>query len=97
MNGISRLLPVETPEPVERAFFDDPKAAVARLVELYDRASQFLLDRFLATLGGAPPQARYRAFYPEVRLTTSVHSQTDTRLSFGHVAMPGMLWCSASQ
>ena len=89
MNGISRLLPVETPEPVERAFFDDPKAAVARLVELYDRASQFLLDRFLATLGGAPPQARYRAFYPEVRLTTSVHSQTDTRLSFGHVAMPG--------
>ena len=89
MNGISRLLPVETPDPVERAFFDDPKAAVDRLIELYDRASQYLLDRFLATLGGAPPQARYRAFYPEVRLTTSVHSQTDSRLSFGHVAVPG--------
>ena len=50
MNGISRLLPVETPDPVERAFFDDPKAAVDRLIEVYDGAAQYLLDRFLAAL-----------------------------------------------
>ena len=58
----SRRLPIETPEPAERVYFDDPAAAVARLIELYDRASHFLLDRFLATLQGGRPAARYRAF-----------------------------------
>jgi len=85
-----RLLPVETPEPVERTQFTDPEAAVARLIELYDRAADFLLDRFLGLLAeGARPVARYRAFYPEVRLTTTSHSKTDSRLAFGHVALPG--------
>ncbi len=85
----SRLLPVETPDPVERAYFDDPAAAVARLVQLYDRATSFLLDRFMATLGGRQPRARYRAFYPEIRLTTSSHNMGDSRLAFGHVPLPG--------
>ncbi|MBV0891150.1 AMP nucleosidase [Paracoccus sp. Z118] len=89
MNGNARLLPVETPPAVERRFFDDPVAAVDRLVELYDRSSAFLLDRFLETLAGGEPAARFRAFYPEVRLTTALHSQTDARVSFGHVALPG--------
>jgi hypothetical protein len=38
--------------------------------------------------GGMPP-ARYRAFYPEIRITTTTYSQVDTRLAFGHVAEPG--------
>ena len=83
------LLPLETPEPAEREYHTDPEAAVARLTALYDRASGFLTDRFLATLGGAPAQARYRAFYPEVRLTTTSHTKADSRLSFGHVTAPG--------
>jgi hypothetical protein len=33
--------------------------------------------------------ARYRAFYPEIRITTTTYSQVDTRLAFGHVAEPG--------
>ena len=90
MDKDPRLLPVETPEPVERTQFTDPEAAVARLIELYDRAADFLLDRFLGLLAeGARPVARYRAFYPEVRLTTTSHSKTDSRLAFGHVALPG--------
>nr|WP_175558896.1 AMP nucleosidase [Paracoccus chinensis] len=87
---MSRLLPVETPEPVGREYFDDPHAAVERLIELYDRATGWLLDRFVGTLrGGPPPAARFRAFYPEVRLTTSSHQQADSRLAFGHVTLPG--------
>jgi AMP nucleosidase len=35
------------------------------------------------------PDVRIRAFYPEVRLTTSSYAQVDTRLSFGHVSAPG--------
>ncbi|WBU56876.1 AMP nucleosidase [Paracoccus sediminicola] len=83
------FLPLETPDAVERDYFSDPKAAVQRLAELYDRASGFLTERFVACLGGERPKARYRAFYPEVRLTTTSHSKTDSRLSFGHVTMPG--------
>ncbi|SDL68849.1 AMP nucleosidase [Paracoccus chinensis] len=90
MDQMSRLLPVETPEPVGREYFDDPHAAVERLIELYDRATGWLLDRFVGTLrGGPPPAARFRAFYPEVRLTTSSHQQADSRLAFGHVTLPG--------
>ncbi|MDH5530941.1 MAG: AMP nucleosidase, partial [Paracoccaceae bacterium] len=35
------------------------------------------------------PAARVRAFYPEVRITTTSHAKADSRLSFGHVAVPG--------
>ncbi len=89
MDQPSRLLPVETPEPAEREYFTDPADAVARLEELYTRATGWLLDRFLGTLDGGAPQARFRAFYPELRLTTASHSRGDSRLAFGHVALPG--------
>jgi AMP nucleosidase len=35
------------------------------------------------------PGHRYRAFYPEIRLTTTSFAEVDSRLSFGHVAAPG--------
>ncbi|WP_449041458.1 AMP nucleosidase [Paracoccus sp. (in: a-proteobacteria)] len=89
MDQPSRLLPVETPEPAEREYFTDPAAAVARLEALYTRATGWLLDRFLGTLDSGAPQARFRAFYPELRLTTASHSRGDSRLAFGHVALPG--------
>src|SRR5690606_1889372 len=66
-----------------------PAAAVARLEALYSRSTDWLLGRFLDTLDGKAPQARFRAWYPELRLTTASHSQGDSRLAFGHVALPG--------
>ncbi|MCQ0969201.1 AMP nucleosidase (plasmid) [Paracoccus sp. TK19116] len=89
MDHDSRFLPVESPEPAPREQFTDPAAAVARLRELYDISAGFLTDRFVDVLNGEKPRARYRAFYPEVRLTTASHSKTDSRLSFGHVVVPG--------
>lgn len=89
MDHDTRFLPVESPDPVAREQFTDPEAAVERLIQLYDRASEFLLDKFTGTLSGKPPRARFRAFYPEVRLTTTSHAKTDSRLAFGHVALPG--------
>ncbi|ARJ69022.1 AMP nucleosidase [Paracoccus contaminans] len=89
MDQTPRLLPVETPGAVERAYFSDPAEAVERLVQLYARATEWLSGRFVGSLGGGAPQARYRAFYPEVRLTTASHTIGDSRLSFGHVALPG--------
>ena len=89
MHRDARLLPFEAPSPSERLFTEDPEEAVDRLIALYERAARFLRDRFLACLNGQAPQARYRAYYPELRLTTASHARIDTRLAFGHVTMPG--------
>lgn len=83
------VLPVLTPSPAKREQFTDPAAAVDRLTELYTQSTDFLLDNFEKTLGGERPTHRFRAFYPELRLTTARHSVTDSRLAFGHVAIPG--------
>ena len=80
------LITPDVPAP-ER--FDDAEKAVARLQELYQIASKFLCDHFSETLTTGAPAGRYRAFYPEVRLTTTSYATSDSRLSFGHVAEPG--------
>ncbi len=40
-------------------------------------------------MDSAAPETRIRAFYPEIRFTTSSYAQVDSRLSFGHVSSPG--------
>ncbi|MCF3974309.1 AMP nucleosidase [Paracoccus salsus] len=89
MDTDSRFLPIETPEPAARDQFSDPRAAVQRLQQLYAEATQFLLGHFSRLIEGGKPHARYRAFYPELRLTVASHPQVDSRLSFGHVVAPG--------
>ncbi|MEX6505589.1 AMP nucleosidase [Jiella sp. M17.18] len=81
--------PVETPPPARPQAFADPEAAVAELVRLYRRSVSFLSQRFDQVLSGGRAPARYRAFYPEVSLTTRTHSRVDSRLAFGHVPRPG--------
>ena len=82
-------LPIRTPPLREPQLFDDPAAAVAFVRELYDEATAFLRDRFGETLNGGSIRARYRAFYPEIRITTTSYGKIDSRLSFGYVAEPG--------
>ncbi|WP_371170267.1 AMP nucleosidase [Aliiroseovarius sp. 2305UL8-7] len=86
-NGHS--IPVVSPTGGEYETFTDAKAAVERLRELYDQACAFLCEKFEASVSGEKPDARFRAFYPEICLTTTSHAQIDTRLSFGHVSAPG--------
>ena len=82
-------LKVETPEAPAPETFDDAAAAVDRLTELYEQAAGFLKDHFLAALANGHPGVRYRAFYPQISITTTTYAQVDSRLSFGHVAAPG--------
>ena len=84
-----RQMPVQTPDLSGPERFDDAVAAVDRLTELYQASVLFLRDKFSATIGGGMPESRFRAYYPEVRFTTSSYAQIDSRLSFGHVAEPG--------
>ncbi|WP_319825298.1 AMP nucleosidase [Thalassovita sp.] len=81
--------PIVTPNLPAAQVFDDPKAAVARLIELYKGAVGFLRDSFGTVMAAGDADVRYRAFYPEVRITTTSFAKIDSRLSFGHVAEPG--------
>ena len=89
MNANEQITPVVTPEGQRAELFDDPGEAVARLEELYHQSTRFLAKHFSEAVTGETPTVRYRAFYPEIRLTTTSHAKTDSRLAFGHVAGPG--------
>ncbi|MFX0545444.1 AMP nucleosidase [Roseovarius sp. S1116L3] len=87
MQGNDRL--IDTPPTVAAREFTDATAAVDHLCALYQEAVEFLRASFISALAGPQPTHRIRAFYPEIRLTTSSFAGIDTRLSFGHVAVPG--------
>jgi AMP nucleosidase len=80
---------IRTPDAFSPASFTDAKAAVARLEQLYTQATDFLGQHFSEAMEQGAPTHRYRAFYPEIRVTTSSYAQVDSRLSFGHVTTPG--------
>ena len=79
---------VSPDQPAPRSFAD-AAAAVEHLVALYDSACDFLRERFESAMRDGDPGVRYRAFYPEIRLSTTTFAEVDSRLSFGHVAEPG--------
>ena len=80
---------VVSPEPFARKSFTDAGEAVAALRVLYSRNTKFLRDSFAALAQGADPNKRYRAFYPEIGVTTSSYSQVDSRQAYGHMPIPG--------
>ncbi|MBZ4689469.1 MAG: nucleosidase [Cereibacter sp.] len=86
---VTDISPLLTPAPTEAEAFTDPAAAVARLEELYFAATEFLSLQFSEAVTRGRPKTRVRAYYPEIRLTTTSFTRADSRLSFGHVAQPG--------
>jgi AMP nucleosidase len=86
---MTHFAPICSPDDHEHRSFTDATAAVAELKRLYAQATGFLRDGFASSVEGGMPECRYRAFYPEVRITTTTFARMDSRLSFGHVAEPG--------
>jgi len=80
----------DRPPPAAFEAFTDAEAAVARLEDIYERHTAFIRDQFAALLQNRHLRARVRATYPEIRVQTSSFAQIDTRLSYGHVAAPGV-------
>jgi AMP nucleosidase len=80
---------VVSPEPAGRKSFTDATEAVKALEVLYQRNTKFLRDSFAALAQGTDPNRRYRAFYPEIGVTTSSYSQVDSRQAYGHMPTPG--------
>ncbi len=92
MNKRIGLLPTQSiasPEPYSRQSFTDPHAAVQALKALYRRNTEFLTSSFAALAEGGDRQTLYRAYYPEVGITTVSYSSVDTRLAYGHMPAPG--------
>lgn len=82
-------MPILTPGHPAPQLYTNASLAVSQLEKLYAEAVEFLARHFSAVVLGGKPANRFRAFYPEIRLTVTSHSKTDSRLSFGHVAGPG--------
>ncbi len=80
---------IHIPETLPPQSFTDAGAAVAQLELLYRQATKFLLEQFSVAMAHGTPANRCRAYYPEIRLTTSSFAQVDSRLAFGHVSAPG--------
>jgi len=66
-----KTIPICAPAQGEPKPYSDPAEAVAELKRLYEEATLFLRERFAEVLRGGPPECRYRAYYPEIRLTTA--------------------------
>ncbi len=79
---------ISRPEPFARQTFTDSKQAVAALKALYSRNTQFLVDAFTDYCEQGVAR-RYRAFYPQVGVSTSSFAHVDSRLAYGHMPAPG--------
>ena len=77
------------PEPIETKQFHDANDAWEHVNAIYMSSTTFLRSKFQAVLSHQSGHQRYRAFYPEIRITTTTYDQIDSRLSFGHVPGPG--------
>jgi AMP nucleosidase len=80
----------DLPAPIPPERFEDAEAAVRRLELIYDEHTAFIRHRFAELLKGRMPRGRVRATYPQIRVETSTFAQIDSRLSYGHVAGPGV-------
>ena len=79
-----------TPKRIAAERFSDAEAALARLALIYDAHTAFLRDQFIELLRAGTLPGRVRATYPEVLIETATYAQIDSRLSYGHVAGPGV-------
>jgi len=86
-----------TPQRIPTEAFHDAEAAVARLEHIYLVHTQFIRDQFAKLMEDKRLPGRVRATYPEVLIETSTYAQIDSRLSYGHVAGPGVYATTITQ
>ncbi|WP_274424821.1 AMP nucleosidase [Chelativorans sp. YIM 93263] len=84
--------PIETissPDSWKRKNFSSARQAVDALKAIYERNTRFLRDAFMHVAQTGECDERYRAFYPEVSVSTPSFGHVDSRLAYGHVPAPG--------
>ena len=88
---------IASPEPYKGQSFTDAREAVAALQTLYDHNTQFLRGSFAGLIEGGGGNRRYRAFYPQVGVTTTSFGQVDSRQAYGHMPTPGHFTTTITQ
>src|SRR5690606_10692556 len=88
---------VQRPEPLAFEPFHDARAAVNRLIEIYARNTAHIRAAFQDVVNGRDLAGPARACYPAIRLAVATYDPIDTRLSFGHVAEPGVYQTTVTQ
>ncbi len=82
-------LQIISPDVPASKKFSSANDAVKALCALYEISTQFLRDKFNGALKGEKITGRYRAFYPEIQISTSSHTRVNSRLAYGYVPEPG--------
>ncbi len=80
---------IKTPEPFQATEFSDANEAIEAMSKLYERNTAFLRDAFAKVLNGDGADTRYRAYYPQISISTSSYAHIDSRLAYGHMPEPG--------
>ncbi len=89
---------VSQPPLIPFTRFTDAQAAVARLMEIYERNTAFIRNGFERyAKNGLPPRHRIRACYPAIRIRVDTWQEVDSRLSNGHVVEPGIYMSTITQ
>ncbi len=97
MSAVYSAASLYRPEPIPFEPFDDARAAVERLTEIYNRNTAFLRQAFQDVLHGRSLAGRVRAYYPALRISVQTYDPIDSRLSYGHVAEPGRYQTTITQ
>ena len=98
MNAVHPLSSMNRPDALPFEPFQDARAAVDRLAEIYARNTAFLRAAFREVLkGSGNGRERARAYYPAIRIVVETYDPIDTRLSYGHVAEPGIYQTTITQ
>jgi AMP nucleosidase len=88
---------VDTPKRMATERFDDADAALERLELIYDKHTAFIRESFARLLKNKSLPARVCATYPEILIETKTYAHIDSRLSYGHVAGPGVYSTTITQ
>ena len=99
MNAVHPESSMNRPDALPFEPFQDAVAAVDRLEEIYSRNTAFLRAVFREVLedAGAREGDKSRAYYPAIRIRVETYDPIDTRLSYGHVAEPGIYQTTITQ
>ncbi|MYN12506.1 AMP nucleosidase [Pusillimonas sp. TS35] len=91
------LASLHLPPVIPFVSFTDADAAVARLIEIYERNTGFIRARFAHYLKEGADGRRVRAYYPAIRIRVDTYQEVDSRLSYGHLVEPGAYMTTITQ
>ena len=88
---------IVTPPAFSPQTFTDHAAAVDRLIEIYQRNTEFLRHSFERYLAGDLPPGKHRACYPEIRFSNDTYARVSSSVSYGYVNQPGLYTTTITQ